>query len=208
MAALTLDGEAGALEALIDLPAGAPTAAALLCHPHPPSGGTMHTHAVFRAMRALRGLGCAVLRFNFRGVGKSAGNIGDGAGELADGRVALEALQRLQPGLPVIAGGFSFGAWVGMRVGADRGAQALLGLGAPYARYDFSRVALAASPKAFVLADGDQFTTEGELRAAISGMRPPAQLWMVAHASHLFTEALDPYEAQVVAAGRWLLEQL
>ena len=168
----------------------------------------MHTHAVFRAMRALRGLGCAVLRFNFRGVGKSAGVIGDGEGELTDGRTAFAALAALQPGLPLLAGGFSFGSWVGLTVGAERGASALLGLGTPYGRYDFTPAKQAAVPKAFVLAARDEFTPADTLERAVSTMRAPAQLWVVPGTSHLFTEDLDGYESRVAAAGQWILEKL
>ena len=207
MRQVQLAGEAGPLEALLDLPPGPPLAAALLCHPHPPSGGTMHTHAVFRAMRALRDNGCAVLRFNFRGVGRSAGSWDEGRGELADAHTAFAWLREQSPGLRWIAGGFSFGSWVGMTVGAQAGAHALLGLGVPYHGYDFSPVERSPLPKAFVLGDRDEFTPVATLQEALLGMAAPKRLWVVERASHLFTQQLGSYEATVAEAGRWLLEQ-
>jgi alpha/beta superfamily hydrolase len=165
----------------------------------------MNTHAVFRAMRAMRGLGCEVLRFNFRGVGKSGGAWDEGRGELEDGRVALAWLRNRRPDLPVVSGGFSFGSWVGMTVGVEAKADALLGLGVPYASYDFESVVQSGLPKAFVLSDRDEFTTVEAIRRAVEGMKDPKRLWIVEGATHLFTERLDAYEEAVAEAGRWLL---
>jgi uncharacterized protein len=208
MQQLFFPGQAGPLEALLDAPASQPVAAALLCHPLPPGGGTMNTHAVFRAMRALRALGCTVLRFNFRGVGRSAGTWSEGAGELEDGRTALAWLRARAPELPVIAGGFSFGSWVGMTAGVEAGVSGLLGLGVPFASYDLGSVSRSNLPKAFVLADHDEYTGVPAIRAAVERMGSPKQLWIVEGTSHLFTERLDAYESVVVQAGRWLLEEL
>ncbi len=212
MPTLLIEGPLGPLEAQLDFPEGAPAtpplAAVLLCHPHPPSGGTMNTHAVFRAMRAWRSLGCVILRFNFRGVGRSTGPLGDGEGERDDARAALAWLTARQPGLPLIAGGFSFCAWVGMTVGVEAHAQGLLGLGAPYDRYPFRPVAEADVPKAFVLAERDEFTAAPTFSAEVAAMRPPARLWVVAGTSHLFTEDLDSYEDRVRDAARWLLRSV
>jgi alpha/beta superfamily hydrolase len=216
MQPVILSGHAGLLEALLDEPAlepggepgGEPIASVLLCHPHPPSGGTMNTHAVFRAMRALRGLGCEVLRFNFRGVGKSAGHWDDGRGELDDGRAALAWLRDRSPERPMISGGFSFGSWVGMTIGVEVGVEGLLGLGVPFASYDLSRVDRSPLPKAFVLGDHDEFTAVPAIEAAVRRMSDPKRLWIVEGTTHLFTERLDAYEATVREAGNWLLEEM
>jgi alpha/beta superfamily hydrolase len=200
-----ISGPAGALEAILDSPDGDSVAAALLCHPLPPGGGTMHTHAVFRAMRALRGQGVAVLRFNFRGVGQSEGSWDEGPGELEDGRAAFEVLRARFPAVPLIAGGFSFGSWVGMLAGVRGGAHGLLGLGVPYRSYDYGEVARSSLPKALVLAERDDFTPVATLQAATASMRPPVRLWVVQRTTHLFTEALDAYQAAVHEATSWLL---
>ncbi len=202
---LDLAGPAGRLEALLDLPDGEARAAALVCHPHPLHGGTMHTHAVFRAMRALRSRQAAVLRFNFRGIGRSEGRHDFGEGERADAAAALAVLRERFPGLPIICGGFSFGAWVGLATGARHGAAALLGLGLPTRMYAFPEAEGSGVPKAVVQAEGDGFGPRDEVAALVARWRPPARLFWVPNASHLFVEALDRYEATVAAAAGWLI---
>src|SRR4051812_19068273 len=128
-------GPAGRLEALLDEPAtgrgvtgdgllaagpgSAPRAAVVVAHPHTGYGGTMHTKAVYQAAKALSRIGCAVLRFNFRGAGASAGAFSDGPGEMADFRAALDVMAARYPGRPLWSAGMSFGAWVGLSVGAE-----------------------------------------------------------------------------------------
>src|SRR5690242_17874469 len=109
-----------------------PACVALVCHPHPLYGGTMHNKVVFQVAQALRAINIPALRFNFRGVGRSSGSYDEGRGEADDVRYALEFLSRRYPGIPAIIAGFSFGSWVGLRVGAnDDRVQALIGLGVP-----------------------------------------------------------------------------
>jgi uncharacterized protein len=203
-----IDGRAGRLEALLEETLAEARAAALLCHPLPPGGGTMHTHAVFRAMRALRSRGVAVLRFNFRGVGQSEGRWDEGPGEMEDGLTALEALRERFPQLPLISGGFSFGSWVGMNAGVALGAQALLGLGIPLQSYDYSAVGQSELPKGLVHAEKDEFTSLDVLESGIAEWRPPVRLWTLEGVSHLFTERLDAYEVLVGDAVEWLLGEL
>src|SRR5215475_12995676 len=135
MAAFDLAGPVGALEALLDEPAGerrvgadgmvhagAATglkAAVVLAHPLTSQGGTMHTKVVYQAAKALSRVGCAVLRFNFRGAGASAGTFSNGPGEMDDYRAALDMMAERYPGRPLWAGGMSFGSWVAMTVGAE-----------------------------------------------------------------------------------------
>src|SRR6186997_3382875 len=104
-----IPGPQGPLEALLDVPAGEPRAAAVLAHPHPQFGGTMHTKAVYQSAKALARIGCAVLRFNFRGAGRSAGVFDDGPGERADFRAGLDFMHDSYPGAPLWAAGMSFG---------------------------------------------------------------------------------------------------
>src|ERR1700692_4302035 len=108
---LFLDGPAGRLEALLEEPEDAtPVEAALVCHPHPQHGGTMHNKVVYRIARGLRGTGAVVLRFNYRGVNLSEGAYDNGEGELDDARVALDYLRGRYPALPFTVAGFSFGS--------------------------------------------------------------------------------------------------
>ncbi|MHB1843694.1 MAG: alpha/beta hydrolase [Deltaproteobacteria bacterium] len=204
-----IPGPAGRLEALLDLPDGPPRAAALLCHPHPLGGGTMHTHAVFRAMRALRSQGAAVLRFGFRGVGRSEGRHDGGPGERDDARAATAALRERLPGLPLVVAGFSFGAWVASAVGPALG-DALLLLGPPVGLYPFAELRAARGPRplptAVVVAERDEYAPLAAVEALVQELPPPARLWQVPGASHLFTERLDAYEAAVGQAVAWLFE--
>ena len=113
-----LEGPAGPLEAILDEPSSAPRAAAVFAHPHPQFGGTMHTKAVYQGAKGLTRIGCAVLRFNFRGVGRSAGTFANGEGEADDFRAALDYMAQRYPGLPLWSAGFSFGAWIALETGA------------------------------------------------------------------------------------------
>ena len=128
-----LDGPAGKLEALLETPEeAAPRAAALVCHPHPLFGGTMHNKVVHRVARALRSSGYVVLRFNFRGAGKSEGRHDLGVGEIEDARAALGWLRQRYPGLPYTLAGFSFGSRVILNLGcALPDVERLIALGFP-----------------------------------------------------------------------------
>src|SRR5687768_17803128 len=117
-----LSGPAGRLEAVLDTPADGRAdsgmrAAVVFAHPHPQFGGTMHTKAVYQGAKGLARIGCAVLRFNFRGVGRSAGAFGEGEGEKQDFKAALDYIAARFPGAKLWAAGFSFGSWVALEVG-------------------------------------------------------------------------------------------
>jgi len=113
---IDLEGPAGRLEGLLDDAPGAPFAA-IVCHPHPRFGGTMLNRATHRLAKAVQARGGAALRFNFRGVGRSAGAYDGGTGEAADAAAAIDWLARERPGLPLLACGFSFGAWMALLAG-------------------------------------------------------------------------------------------
>ena len=114
-----IPGPAGPLEALLDLPAGSPRVGVVFAHPLPIKGGTMDTKVVFQSAKALNRIGCAVLRFNFRGVGRSAGTWDNGRGEMDDYRAAVDFLSGRYPDLEMWAAGFSFGSYIAMTSGAD-----------------------------------------------------------------------------------------
>lgn len=196
---LTLDGPAGPLEALLDEPTDpqasadstpvAPRAAVVFAHPHPQQGGTMHTKAVFQGAKGLIRIGCVVLRFNFRGVGASAGTFDEGQGELADYRVALDAVAARYPGAPIWAAGFSFGAWVALETGAeDPRVSALIGIAPPVSRpgYSFERALASAKPKFLIQGDLDELCPVKDLWAFYAKLRDPKELVLIDGASHLF----------------------
>ena len=188
---LFLDGPAGRLEALLN--AGNPEApyAAVVTHPHPLFGGTLHNKVVFHAMKALNSFGLPVLRFNFRGTGLSQGEHDHGNGEVDDVRTALDWMDR-EFHLPMVFAGFSFGAAVGLRAAcADSRVKAAVGLGLPVAPidnrlYDFGFLASCAKPKLFVSGDRDQFGTPAQVEKVVQTASEPKKLILIAGADHFF----------------------
>lgn len=191
----------GHLEALLKEPDGSPRGAAIVCHPHPLFGGTMHTKAVYRAAQALNEAGLVTLRFNFRGVGASTGSYDEGLGEQDDARAALDWLAEEHAGLPLVVGGFSFGSMVGLRVGAeDDRVVALLGLGLPVERdekYDFGFLASAGKPALLVQGENDEFGSGETISGVVSGLGAHVSLVRVPGADHYFTDRLDELRAAV-----------
>jgi alpha/beta superfamily hydrolase len=190
---LLLTGPSGRLEAqLWTSSAEHPQMAALVCHPHPLFGGTMHNKVAFQAAKSFHRLGLPVLRFNFRGVGMSEGKHDGGRGEQDDVRAALDFLADEFPGRPLVLAGFSFGAWVGLRVGTEDARVArLVGLGIPVNDSDFSYLRACAKPKLFVVATKDQFAARERVQALVDSLPPPAKLVFVEGADHFFTGKLD-----------------
>jgi alpha/beta superfamily hydrolase len=180
-------GPAGPLEALIDLPPGAPRAAAVFAHPHPLYGGTMHTKALYQAAKALAHIGVAVMRFNFRGVGLSAGEFASGVGEMDDYRAALDQMAARHRHLPLWAAGFSFGAWVAWNVGAaDPRVSLLLAIAPPVNDYDFSAAKASRKPKFIVHGEADEFISIKDVRRFYSELAEPKELAIIDAADHLF----------------------
>ena len=214
MTQVDLDGPDGRLEALLEEPAAPAAFAAVVGHPHPQFGGTMHTHAVHRLARALRTCGGTTLRFNSRGVGRSAGSYDQARGEADDARAALDWLTVGRTGLPLLVAGFSFGAWMATLAGGrDPRVRGLLLAGVALRALDLDLARDAANlrgvqkPVAVIQAANDQFGAPEELERELSGSSGPRRLAIVPGATHLFTEALDVLEREAVAAGGWLLAQ-
>jgi|SRR5579871_1645314 alpha/beta superfamily hydrolase len=187
----TLDIQAphGMLEGLLRLPDNQEQArmAALVCHPHPIGGGTMHNKVVFRVAQALGDLGMPVLRFNFRGVGRSTGAFDEGRGEADDVRTALDELARRFPALPLCLAGFSFGSWVGLPVGcADERVRQLIGVGVPVATLMSDVLTGCVKHKLIVQGEQDQYGGAEQLRAWFERIPEPKQLAIVPAADHFF----------------------
>ena len=188
---LFLEGRAGRLEALLNAGAADAEYAAVVCHPHPVYGGTLHNKVVFHATKALNGFGFPVLRFNFRGAGLSQGEHDNGEGEMDDVRAALDWMNH-EFRRPLIFAGFSFGAAVGSRVACpDTRVKALIGLGLPVSpiddhSYDFNFLKTCDKPKLFVSGDRDQFGTPAQLNALVASVPEPKKLVLIAGADHFF----------------------
>jgi alpha/beta superfamily hydrolase len=185
----------GHLEAVLKEPETTLRGAAVLCHPHPLFGGTMHTKAVYRAAQALNEAGLAVLRFNFRGVGASTGSHGGGIAEREDARAALDWVEQRFPDLPTVAGGFSFGSMVALGVGADDPrVVALLGLGLPIERdeaYDFSFLANVGKPVLVVQGENDEFGSGDKIAGHLAPLGGHITLVRVPGADHYFGERIE-----------------
>jgi uncharacterized protein len=208
-----LDGSAGRLEALLNAGAEDATHAAVVCHPHPLFGGTMHNKVVFHAMKALNSFGFAVLRFNFRGAGLSQGEHDHGGAEVDDVRTALEWMER-EFRLPMVLAGFSFGAAVGMRAACgDSRVKALIGMGTPVIpvaageeeprvyTYDFLRE--CAKPKLFVSGARDQFGPRAKVEEMVAAAVEPKKLVIIEGADHFFEGRLRELREAIEA---WVRE--
>ena len=183
---LTFPGPAGQLEGLLDEPES-PRAAVVFAHPLPTHGGTMHTKVVFQGAKGLVRIGCAVLRFNFRGVGRSEGAFDEGRGEIEDYRAALDLMAERYPDRPLWAAGFSFGSWVAMETGADDPrVSVLIGVAPPVARYGYTRTVESPKPKFFVQGNLDELCPLKDLWAFYAKASEPKEIVVVDGANHLF----------------------
>jgi alpha/beta superfamily hydrolase len=182
-----IPGPAGPLEALLDLPEGEPRAVAVFGHPHPLHGGTMHTKALYQAAKAMPRIGVAALRFNFRGVGSSAGTFDSGPGEKDDFRAGLSYAEQRFPDLPIWAGGMSFGSWIAMTVGAeDARVSLLLAIAPPVDRFDFEVLKTCTLPKFIVHGESDELISIKEIRRFYAQIPEPKELVTIEDANHLF----------------------
>jgi uncharacterized protein len=199
-----LRGPAGRLEALLEAPDRPPKAAVVFAHPLPTHGGTMHTKAVYQGSKGLGRVGCAVLRFNFRGVGRSEGSFAGGPGEREDFSAALDYVAAEYPGLPLWAAGFSFGAWIALETGAlDPRVTVLIGIAPPVTRegYDFSNTMRSTKPKFFVQGEADDICPIQDMWKFYGALPEPKELVVIDAADHLF----DGHTAEVGEALEDLL---
>jgi alpha/beta superfamily hydrolase len=192
--AFSFPGPAGSLEALWKEPGGAPAGSAVFAHPHPLHGGTLHNKVVFRASRALARAGYGVLRFNFRGVGLSEGQFAAGKAETDDFRAAMDESER-RGGRPIVAGGFSFGAAVGLRaIEGDERVRAFVGVGVPLASEYASDLPRPRVPALFVVGSNDVFGPPGMLREWAGGV---GRIVQVPGADHFLDGRLDELEKAI-----------
>jgi alpha/beta superfamily hydrolase len=188
----------GQLEAILKAPGGPLRGVALVLHPHPLFGGTMHNKVVFRAAAALNEAGLSVLRINFRGVGQSTGEHDEGRGERDDVRTGLDYLAANYPAQEITLCGFSFGARVGLEVGvADERVARLISIGTPVDKYDFSFLEHCRKPILFVQGDGDEFGDVERLRGLVTKIKAPVELQIIKGAGHFFDDQLDELKAAI-----------
>lgn len=203
-----LEGPVGRLEAILWTPSAsarqrAPLAA-VVCHPHPLFGGTMHNKVVYQAAKSLDALGLPVLRFNFRGAGLSAGKHDQGEGEKGDVRAALDFLGKQFPGVPLLLAGFSFGASVGLRVGCEEPKVShLIGLGIPVNSSDLSFLRQCEKPKLFVHGSQDQYGAIEKVKRLVASLPGENHLVVVEGVDHFFAGKLNELDAAIT---NWVRE--
>jgi alpha/beta superfamily hydrolase len=198
-----LKGQAGRIEAMLwTTPQANPRLAAVVCHPHPLFGGTMHNKVVFQTAKALHRRGVPVLRFNFRGTGLSEGVHDRGIGEREDIRAGLDYMANEFPGVPILLAGFSFGSLVGLRVGCeDIRVTDLIGLGIPVDKSSMTFLRECTKPKLFLQGATDQFGSRENVEKLFNTLPEPKELVFVENADHFFTGHLSEVAAAIDA---WL----
>jgi alpha/beta superfamily hydrolase len=191
-----IDGPAGKLEALLEEPEDRdPARAALVCHPHPQHGGTMHNKVVYRMARGLRKRGYVVLRFNYRGVNLSEGEYGHGKGEVEDARTALNWLRERYPDLPYSLAGFSFGSRIVLRLGCELpDVQQVIAIGFPTVYKQNDYVLQCEKPKVFIQSTVDEHGPQEELQSLYHQLPDPKKLVWVPADDHFFKNSLDEFE--------------
>lgn len=193
---LFVPGPAGRLEALLEEPEdAAPIEAALVCHPHPQHGGTMHNKVVYRIARGLRSTGAVVLRFNYRGVNLSEGKYDEGEGELEDARAALDYLRARYPELPFTVAGFSFGSRIALRLGCGI-AKRVIAVGFPAMYQDKASLDTCTTPRVFIESTRDQFCSVEQIEAIVARLPEPKKLILIEAQDHFFGGALEALEAK------------
>jgi len=194
-----LDGPAGKLEAIVEEPEDQePVEACVVCHPHPLHGGTMHNKVVHRVARGLRRHGAVVLRFNFRGVGRSQGKHDHGAGEIHDARVALDWLRARYPHLPYSLAGFSFGSRVILNLGCALGdAARLIAVGFPTRAGAAAYLTSCTVPKFFISSTHDRYAPRAEMEELYATVSEPKRMIWIEARDHFFQGTLDRLEEAV-----------
>ncbi len=192
----------GQLEAILKEPRnGVTNGVALVLHPHPLGGGTMHNKVVFRAASALNDAGLITLRINFRGVGQSTGEHDEGRGELEDVQAGLDYLAENYPAQPITLCGFSFGARVGLEIGiADERVRNLISIGTPVDKYDFSFLTACAKPILFIHGDQDEFGSVPGLRELVDEMskhNQSVEFHIIPGSGHFFEGHLDELKQKI-----------
>jgi alpha/beta superfamily hydrolase len=206
---LFIPAEHGQLESILKEPrTGPPKGVALVLHPHPLGGGTMHNKVVFRAAAALNEAGLLTLRINFRGVGQSTGQHDEGRGERDDVRAGLDYLSANYPQSSITVCGFSFGARVGLDVGiADERVQYLVGVGTPLNKYDFEFLQACRKPLLLVHGELDEFGDVERVKELSAELEQHTQVRLVVipGAGHFFENKLDELKQAITS---WITEQL
>lgn len=199
---LFIQGPVGRLEAILEEPEGALVEAALICHPHPKGGGTMHNKVVHRLARGLRNSGCVVLRFNYRGVNLSEGEYDHGAGEIDDAHTALTELVSRYPNVPVLGAGFSFGSRIVLHLARrEQQIQRVMVVGFPTKYPNREYVYEVSQPRYFVQSTNDEFGPKPELQIFYDTLAQPKHIDWIESTDHFFKDNLEGLQQVVERIG-------
>ena len=196
----SFSGPAGDIEGLLDDPDAAPVGVAVVCHPHPLQGGTMQNKVAYMLARAFNDMGAVSLRFNFRGVGQSAGKYDEGRGETDDALAAIDWLTAQHPGLPLWLGGFSFGSYVALRAQSRRPVQRLVTVAPAVERFASSDIVPPTYPWLLVQGDADDVVSPQKVLAWARALAAPPRILEMPGAGHFFHGRLNELR-EAVAAG-------
>jgi uncharacterized protein len=193
-------GPAGLIEGLLDHPAAAASAVAVVCHPHPLQGGAMQNKVAYMLARAFNDMGALSLRFNFRGVGKSEGKFDEGVGETGDALAAIDWLSTQHPKLPLWLGGFSFGSYVALRAQSRRPVQRLVTVAPAVERFDTKDIVLPSCPWVLVQGMEDDVVSPQAVLGWARDLAKPPRIIEMAGAGHFFHGRLNELREAVAAA--------
>ena len=196
--ACSFEGPAGTLEGILDWPAAAPIAVAVVCHPNPVQGGTMQNKVAYILARAYNDMGALSLRFNFRGVGKSGGSFDNGVGETEDALAAIDWLTAQHLGLPIWLAGFSFGAYVALRAQSQRPVRKLVTVAPAVERFNITNVVTPGMPWLMVLGDADDVVRPQAVLDWAGALNPPPRFAVLNNAGHFFHGRLNELRDAVV----------
>lgn len=186
----TLAGPAGDLQALTAVPDSV-KGVGVICHPHPLYGGTMRNKVVHYLSRTLNELGIATVRFNFRGVEKSAGEYAEGGGEQEDCRAVIDWARDWQPERPLWLAGFSFGAYIALRVARDAEADRLITVAPPVSIFSFQDIALPTTPWLLIQGMSDEVVPADKVIEWARQCRPQPEIVTLDGVSHFFHGRLN-----------------
>lgn len=199
---LSIEGPAGALEAVVEDPGTASPSYAIVCHPHPLMGGAMENKVVWTVARSLRQTGIPTLRFNFRGVGASAGTFDEGVGETADADAVAAFGARRWPGRSLVIAGFSFGGYVALRLAQKRTPRHLITIAPAIGLFDVSGLAVPPCPWLIVQGDADEVVDPGAVVGWAESLNPRPRLVVLPGVGHFFHGRLRELQDAVVDAIR------
>jgi alpha/beta superfamily hydrolase len=184
---LFLDGPAGRIEAVLESPAtAAPVGSAVVCHPHPQHGGTLHNKVAHTLARAFVRMGYAVLRFNFRGTEMSEGEFDGGEGELDDALAAIDWMRARAPELPLWVSGFSFGAAIAVKAAVATEVRGLISVAPAITRFASGLPSQPECPWLIVQGDQDELVDIEETVAWVDGLDPGPELLIISGGEHFF----------------------